>query len=171
MVDKLKKLIDEGTISVGQEDGLYEPRTPILLGREYLAALDSFRADADTISLAERKYHVIVDFSFLNLTDMIYFSDLSSCVLSDDGENYPPVKVTETEEDTRFKRFDLVFVVPASSRVFELTFNTGLDIIGKIRFKVDINSLANKIGTPEGCVFIDESVETAATQQSDTITI
>lgn len=168
MLDKLKKLINDGTITVGQEDSLYDSGTPVLIGQEYLSTVEGFRVDADPISLAERKYQVIVDFSFLNLTDKIYFSDLSRSVLSDGEENYSPIKVTNTEEDARFKRFDLVFVVPVSSRVFELTFNTGLDIIGEIRYKVDVNSLADRIETeiPGGCMFIinDDPVEVITIQ-------
>ena len=168
MLDKLQKLINDGTISIGQEDGLCEPKTLILLGREYLVVVEDFRVDADPISLAKQEYHVIVDFSFLNLTDVEYFSELSNSTLSDSRENYPPIKVTRTEGEARFRRFDLVFSVPMTSRVFELTFNTGLDILEKIRFKVDVTSLEDKArnGTPGGCMFFtnDDPVEVIATQ-------
>ena len=152
MLDKLQNLIDDGTITIGAEDGLYDPRTIILLGQECLAVVEGFRVDADPISLAKREYHVIVDFSII--TDTEYLNGLSHSVLSDGRENYFPI-ITNTEESERFNRFDLVFSVPVTSRIFELTFNTCLDTVGKIRFKVDINSLADKIetGTPGGCMF------------------
>lgn len=156
MSDKLQNLINDGTITEGDENTVYEPRTPILLGKEYLATIEGFRVDADPASLFKREYLAIVDFSALRIADGQYPNDLSNSVLNDGRENYFPIKVTKIEEDARFKRFDLVFSVPISSRVFELTFYTGLDAIKKIRFKVDMNSLENKAkdGIPGGCMFL-----------------
>lgn len=176
MLDKLQSLINDGTITVGRENGLYEPRIPILLGQQYLATVEGFRVDADPASLAKREYLVIVDFSTLNITEANYSSDLSNSLLNDGKENYSPISVTQTEESERFKRFDFVFSVSTNRRVFEFSFNTGLEIVDRIRFKVDIGSLENKEkdGTPRGCVFfMDVPVELFISKQSeqpDTIT-
>lgn len=170
MLDKLQNLIDEGTITIGQEDGLYDSETPILLDRKYLVSVEGFKVDADPLSLSERKYHVIVDFAFLNLTDAER-SSKSNCILSDGKEDFHPFKIAKTEGDARFNRFDFVFVVPMNSRSFELTFNTGLDSIEKIRFKIDITSLEDKVkkGIPGGCMFfVDDPREPIVTQLSET---
>lgn len=161
MLDKLQKLINNGTVMVGQENGLYELRTPILLEKELLPVVEDFSVEADQKSLVRKECLIIVDFSVLVFNKTQYFKNyLPNTVLSDGKRNYFPIKVIKTEEKTisghLHLRFDLVYSVPISSRVFELTFFTGLlESIKKTRFKVDINSLEDKAknGTLGGCMF------------------
>jgi hypothetical protein len=173
MLDKLQELINNGTITLADENTVYEPRTPVLLGKEYLATVEGFSVDADPASLAKREYLVIVDFSTLNITkEKCHDNLLGALLLSDGVGSYSPISMTKTEDGEMISRYDLVFSVPVENRDFEFIFITGIDGIEKVSFKVDVSSLEDKAkdGTPGGCMFFtDVPVALIISEQSEQI--
>lgn len=148
---KIKELVAQGKLIEATDNGLYDSKKAVMISRERMVAVEGYRVALDQYrSYSQYKYYVIIDFSIMN-GNSDYYSSLTNFVLSDFHDyTYTPTLMANTRGDIRgemkpkdFKRGEVAFFVPGSETEFELHFNTGIEAVKTIRFKLDTDYLIN----------------------------
>jgi len=147
--DRINNEIAKGTMTEASENGVYDQKKMIVINKSIGVALEAYRISFDDISLSNGKYYVIADFSILNLSPTPHLGNLSSFFLTDTRSySYQPTTLGVTNGDIsgeiaqgKMKRGEIAFAVPAYDRYFKLQFETGLNNIKEISFKIDTSTL------------------------------
>jgi|GEM_PF-3540463 Telomeric repeat-binding factor 2. len=150
LTSRIDDLVANGTFVEAKENGIYDQKKGVIIDKQLFVGLEGFRVVVDESSFRTGEYYIMADFSILNLTDN-YVSKYSNFTLRDSqGFSYRPVVGPNTRGtisgNLKFKdsrRGEIAFYVPEKETQLELRFDTGIEAVKTIRFKIDTNPLIN----------------------------